>query len=72
MGRIRTTLIKRIGNEYVDKFYEQLSTDFKVNKPKLDELAEIQTKRLRNMIAGYVTHLMKIKKAEQIKLGLEK
>ena len=35
-----------------------MTTDFHVNKRIIDDIAIIQTKRLRNMIAGYTTHLM--------------
>ena len=37
----------------------RLTTDFHFNKRILDEISIIQTKRLRNKIAGYVTHVMK-------------
>ena len=33
--------------------------DFQVNKRLCDDIAVIQSKRLRNKIAGYTTHLMK-------------
>jgi small subunit ribosomal protein S17e len=33
--------------------------DFQVNKKILDEVSIIQSKRLRNKIAGFTTHLMK-------------
>lgn len=33
--------------------------DFETNKRLTSEIAEIQSKRLRNKIAGYTTHLMK-------------
>eukprot|EP00003_Mantamonas_plastica_P010060 TRINITY_DN1945_c0_g2_i1.p1 TRINITY_DN1945_c0_g2~~TRINITY_DN1945_c0_g2_i1.p1 ORF type:complete len:110 (-),score=32.15 TRINITY_DN1945_c0_g2_i1:70-399(-) len=32
--------------------------DFQVNKKICDEVAQIPSKRLRNKIAGYITHLM--------------
>ena len=35
-----------------------MTTDFYVNKRIIDDIAIIQTKRLRNKIAGYATHLM--------------
>ena len=37
----------------------KLSNDFHINKKILAENAEVATKRLRNKIAGYATHLMK-------------
>ena len=40
-------------------FVCRLTIDFHVNKRILDDVALIQTKRLRNKIAGYTTWLMK-------------
>ena len=36
-----------------------MTEDFQTNKRLCDEIATIQSKRLRNKIAGYTTHLMK-------------
>jgi small subunit ribosomal protein S17e len=36
-----------------------MSQDFHFNKRVLDEVAIIPTKKIRNKIAGYATHLMK-------------
>lgn len=36
-----------------------MTQDFQVNKKICDEAALIPSKRMRNKIAGYVTHLMK-------------
>merc|ERR1719331_483763 len=41
------------------KYYGKLTNDFHVNKRIIDDIAQIQTKRLRNKIAGFTTHLMK-------------
>ena len=39
--------------------YARLTHDFHTNKRILDDVATVQSKRLRNKIAGYTTHLMK-------------
>lgn len=36
-----------------------MTTDFHLNKRVCGSVAEIPTKRLRNKIAGFATHLMK-------------
>merc|ERR1712062_393736 len=36
-----------------------LTVDFHTNKRIIDDISQIQTKRLRNKIAGFTTHLMK-------------
>ena len=59
MGRIRTKTTKRAAKLVIERFYGQLSFDFQDNKRVCDEVATIPSKRMRNKIAGYVTHLMR-------------
>ena len=58
MGRVRTKTVKRSARQIVEKYYQQLTMDFDINKRVVDEVAEIPSKRMRNKIAGFVTHLM--------------
>ncbi|KAG7695697.1 hypothetical protein KL930_003694 [Ogataea haglerorum] len=58
-GRVRTKTVKRASKVLIEKYYPKLTLDFEVNKRLTSEIAEIQSKRLRNKIAGYTTHLMK-------------
>merc|ERR1711920_1162817 len=59
MGRVRTKTVKRASRALIEKYYGKLTSDFHVNKRIIDNVAVIQTKRLRNKIAGFTTHLMK-------------
>jgi small subunit ribosomal protein S17e len=59
MGRVRTKTIKRASRELIEKYYHKLTLDFHVNKKILEDVATVSTKRLRNKIAGFTTHLMK-------------
>jgi small subunit ribosomal protein S17e len=59
MGRVRTKTVKRAARELIEKYYYKLNEDFHLNKKILDHVAEVGSKRLRNKIAGYTTHLMK-------------
>ena len=44
----------------IEKYYPRLNAvDFHTNKKVIDEVAIIPSKRLRNKIAGFTTHLMK-------------
>uniref|UniRef100_A0A7S1TNB6 40S ribosomal protein S17 n=1 Tax=Erythrolobus australicus TaxID=1077150 RepID=A0A7S1TNB6_9RHOD len=58
MGRVRTKTIKKSARVVIEKYYSRLTLDFQTNKRVCDEVAIIPTKRLRNQIAGYLTHLM--------------
>ena len=59
MGRVRTRTVKRSSKTVIEKYYPRLSTDFHTNKRLIDEVAIVPSKRLRNKIAGYTSHLMK-------------
>ena len=59
MGTVRTKTIKRSAKTIIEKYYTKLTFDFHTNKRIIDDIAVIQTKRMRNKIAGYTTHLMK-------------
>lgn len=56
---MRTKTIKKASKIMIEKYYTRLTLDFHTNKRICDEIATIPTKRLRNKVAGYVTHLMK-------------
>jgi small subunit ribosomal protein S17e len=45
--------------ELIKKYRDLFTTDFETNKRVLEEVAQISTKRLRNRIAGYITHKMR-------------
>ncbi|TPX40768.1 hypothetical protein SeMB42_g02872 [Synchytrium endobioticum] len=59
MGRIRNKTVKKASRVIIEKYYPRLTLDFQTNKKIADEVAIIASKRLRNKIAGYTTHLMK-------------
>ena len=59
MGRIKTTLVKRVSHDLVKEHRKELKKNFDDNKKAVDEIADIPSKKLRNVIAGYVTRLMK-------------
>ena len=58
MGRIKTQLIKRISNKLIKEHRNEFKEDFKENKDIVSKLALIPSKKIRNIIAGYVTRLM--------------
>jgi len=59
MGRVRTKTVKKAARVIIEKYYPRLTLDFHTNKRICSEVALIPSKRLRNKIAGFVTHLMK-------------
>ncbi|MEM2203056.1 MAG: 30S ribosomal protein S17e [Sulfolobales archaeon] len=65
MGKVRTGPVKRISRELLEKYPDLFTTDFQKNKEALKSILNIESKKLRNQIAGYITHLIKVRqKAE--------
>ncbi|KAG0350577.1 40S ribosomal protein S17, partial [Podila minutissima] len=58
-GRVRTKTVKKASKVLIEKYYPRLTLDFQTNKKIASEVAIIPSKRLRNKIAGFTTHLMK-------------
>ena len=61
MGRIKTMLIKRITSNLVKEHGQDFKQSFDENKKLVTKYADIPSKKLRNVIAGYVTRLVKTK-----------
>ncbi|VDN86452.1 unnamed protein product [Brugia pahangi] len=58
-GRVRTKTVKKASRVIIEKYYTKLTHDFHTNKRICEEIAVIPSKKMRNRIAGYITHLMK-------------
>ena len=65
MGRIRTQHVKRMSRKFLDLYPGEFNSNFEQNKKKMDELADIPSKKLRNRVAGYVTKLVKAREKEK-------
>ena len=72
LGNIKQTNIKNVAKEliksYPDKF---VANDFQHNKKKVAEFTDVQSKMMRNRIAGYITTLLATKSRER-KLYIDK
>ncbi len=62
MGNIRPTYIKRVAFELLRLHSDAFTTDFDHNKQKVSELTDVQTAKMRNRIAGYVTRYRQVAK----------
>lgn len=60
MGRIRTGFVKRAADKILKQHKNKFSDKFEENKEKVTEVADIPTKKLRNLIAGYITKKIKL------------
>lgn len=59
MGRIKTKLVKRITHDLVSKHRDKFTNSYVENKTALNLLINYDSKKIRNMIAGYITRLVK-------------
>lgn len=66
MGRIKTKQIKSVTLEAYEMYKDEFTTDFDKNKLLLNKIQDGESKKLRNVIAGYATRLKK----RDIKLGM--
>lgn len=57
MGKVRTDTVKRAARELVEKFPDRFTNEYEANKLAVNELMRAPSKKLRNLIAGYVTRL---------------
>jgi len=57
MGRIKTKQIKRIALQLIELHRDKFKNNFEDNKKLVEEFAEIPSKKMRNVIAGYITRL---------------
>lgn len=68
MGKVRPTIVKRTARKLLEMYPDLFTRDFEHNKRVVAQLVEYRSKKLRNQIAGYITHLIKIRerrKAEE-------
>ena len=59
MGRIKTKLINRITHGVLRKGEGEFTTDFEKNKKVVEKYVDVSSKKLRNIIAGYTTRIVK-------------
>ncbi|MBT3304557.1 30S ribosomal protein S17e [Candidatus Woesearchaeota archaeon] len=62
MGRIKTQLIKRVSHKLIETHPTRFKKTFEENKQLVTESADIKSKKLRNVITGYVTRLVKTRR----------
>ena len=52
-------MIKRVGNKLVAQHRSSFKPTFEENKAIVPKFVEVPSKKLRNVLTGYITHLMK-------------
>ncbi len=55
MGKVKPAYIKKIAMELLKKYPNLFTGDFDENKKLVSMLTNIQSKKVRNRVAGYIT-----------------
>ncbi|HIP65347.1 MAG TPA: 30S ribosomal protein S17e [Pyrodictium sp.] len=72
MGKVRPGLVKRTARKLLEMYPDLFTEDFEHNKRVVSMLLEVESKKLRNQIAGYVTRLVKLyKRTGELELLIE-
>jgi small subunit ribosomal protein S17e len=64
LGKVKTEYIKRLGKELISRFPDKFSSNFDDNKHAVDALTEGATTKVRNQVAGYITHTISLTKTD--------
>jgi len=60
LGKVKTEHIKRLGKELLSRFPDKFSSNFDDNKHVVDALTQGVTTKVRNQVAGYITHTISL------------
>jgi small subunit ribosomal protein S17e len=64
MGRIKSTAIKNLARDILEEHGDKFSTDFEKNKKLIEGIRSIESKKIKNVVAGYITKEIKRKASE--------
>ena len=65
MGRVKPGFIKSLAERLLEAYPDKFTDSFEHNKRAVAELASISSKTVRNKVAGYITRLVKRRKAQE-------
>ncbi len=72
LGRIKTILVKRVTKQLVKEHKDEFSEDYNKNKEVVGKYANIESPKIRNVIAGYAARLVKQSKEDKQKRSINK
>lgn len=72
MGRIKTVLVKRVTKQLVKEHGDEFTEDFDKNKEVLAKYTNIESRKIRNVVAGYVSRLIKQAKEGKVRRSVHK
>jgi small subunit ribosomal protein S17e len=66
MGRIKSTAIKTLARDIIEEHGDKFTTNFEKNKKIIEKVREIESKKIRNVVTGYITKEMERQKNAKI------
>ncbi|MFQ5833806.1 MAG: 30S ribosomal protein S17e [Candidatus Thorarchaeota archaeon] len=66
MGSVRPGFIKNAARSLIQLYPDSFTDDFETNKRLVEQLTDIETKKVRNRVAGYLVRLVKISIAREV------
>ncbi len=61
MGNIRPNYIKSLGTQLLEEHGDIFTTDFSQNKENVAKFTNIESKGIRNRVAGYIVRQLRVK-----------
>jgi small subunit ribosomal protein S17e len=61
---VRTDQVKRTAKKLIGRFPDKFNNDFENNKRLVSTLTQGTTIKIRNQIAGYITHYLAVEQEE--------
>ncbi|MFB6301686.1 MAG: 30S ribosomal protein S17e [Haloferacaceae archaeon] len=52
---IKPKYVKQLGNMLLERYPDAFNTNFETNKENVEKLTNVESKGVRNRIAGYIT-----------------
>ncbi|MHA2380178.1 MAG: 30S ribosomal protein S17e [Candidatus Thorarchaeota archaeon] len=65
MGSVRPGFIKNAARSLMQLYPDAFTDDFESNKRLVEQLTDIETKKVRNRVAGYLVRLVRIQLARE-------
>ena len=66
MGSVRPGYIKNASRILLQNYPEEFTTDFETNKRLVEQFTDVDSKKVRNRIAGYCVRLIKRRIADAV------
>jgi len=61
MGQTKNLAIKNMARNLVEKYPDRFTINYEKNKEEMDKILIAESKKIRNMIAGYIVHVVRNK-----------